>query len=236
MPIPPTPIHQAPAISRSLFVFSIFYGGMTCIAGVLGNTQVSLGPLSALGPVVGLPPLAIEAGIFAFLLLVVTSSAVAELHGRATANKLVLFGFIPLLVSILLTLIVLALPAAGEMGADRLAAFNTMMGATPWIWLGGIIAYGVSQTLNVTIFSWLKGREGNSLLWFRAAIASALSQIIDTILFITIAFGTSAIGWLMAGQMLTKVVLSAVLVPPLIYLAVAIGRRLDAGGGVRPSA
>jgi len=228
MPIPPTPIHQTPAISRSLFVFSIFYGGMTCIAGVLGNKQVSLGPLSALGPVVGLPPLAIEAGIFAFLLLVVTSSAVAELHGRATANKLVLFGFVPLLVSILLTLIVLALPAAGEMGPDRLAAFNTMMGATPWIWLGGIIAYGVSQTLNVTIFSWLKGREGHSLLWFRAAIASALSQIIDTILFITIAFGTSAIGWLMAGQMLTKVVLSAVLVPPLIYLAVAIGRRLDA--------
>jgi uncharacterized integral membrane protein (TIGR00697 family) len=228
MPIPPTPIHQTPAISRSLFVFSIFYGGMTCIAGVLGNKQVSLGPLSALGPVVGLPPLAIEAGIFAFLLLVVTSSAVAELHGRATANRLVLFGFVPLLVSILLTLIVLALPAAGEMGPDRLAAFNTMMGATPWIWLGGIIAYGVSQTLNVTIFSWLKGREGHSLLWFRAAIASALSQIIDTILFITIAFGTSAIGWLMAGQMLTKVVLSAVLVPPLIYLAVAIGRRLDA--------
>ena len=234
MPIPPTPIaHPAPAISRSLFVFSIFYGGMTCIAGVLGNKQVSLGPLSALGPVVGMPPLAIEAGIFAFLLLVVTSSAVAELHGRATANKLVLFGFVPLLVSVLLTLIVLALPAAGEMGADRLAAFNTMMGATPWIWLGGIIAYGVSQTLNVTIFSWLKGREGHSLLWFRAAVASALSQIIDTILFITIAFGTSAIGWLMAGQMLTKVVLSAVLVPPLIYLAVAIGRRLDAGGGAR---
>ena len=48
--------------------------------------------------------------------------------------------------------------------------------------------------------------------------------------------GCFAIGWLMAGQMLTKVVLSAVLVPPLIYLAVAIGRRLDAGGGVRPSA
>jgi uncharacterized integral membrane protein (TIGR00697 family) len=230
MPIPPTPVAHptAPPISRSLFVFSIFYGGMTCIAGVLGNKQVALGPLSALGPVVGLPPLAIEAGIFAFLLLVVTSSAVAELHGRTTANKLVLFGFVPLLVSIVLTLIVLTLPAAGEMGADRLAAFNTMMGATPWIWLGGIIAYGVSQTLNVTIFSWLKGREGHSLLWFRAGVASALSQIIDTILFITIAFGTSAIGWLMAGQMLTKVVLSAVLVPPLIYLAVAIGRRLDA--------
>jgi len=38
------------AISPSLFAFSIFYGGMVCIAGVLGNKQVSLGPISRLGP------------------------------------------------------------------------------------------------------------------------------------------------------------------------------------------
>ena len=36
---------------------AIFYGGMVCIAGVLGNKQVALGPL------------AVEAGIFAFLKL-----------------------------------------------------------------------------------------------------------------------------------------------------------------------
>ena len=53
----------APAIPRSLFAFAVFYGGMVCIAGVLGNKQVALGPL------------AVEAGIFAFLMLVVTSSA-----------------------------------------------------------------------------------------------------------------------------------------------------------------
>ena len=76
-------------ISRSLFFFSIFYGGMVCIAGVLGNKQVALGPLAAIGPMVGLGPLAVEAGIFAFLLLVTISSAVAELHGRAVANRLV---------------------------------------------------------------------------------------------------------------------------------------------------
>jgi len=225
-----TPPRPAPAVAaRSLFAFSIFYGGMVCIAGVLGNKQVALGPLSAIGPLLGFPPLAIEAGIFAFLLLVVTSSAVAELHGRAVANRLVVIGFVPLIVSILLTLTVLQLPAAPEMDRDRLAAFGLMMGATPWIWLGGIIAYGVSQTLNVTIFAWLKGREGQSLLWFRAGVASVLSQIVDTVLFITIAFGRGAIGWLMAGQMLTKVVLSIAVVPPLIYLFVGLGRRLDRG-------
>jgi uncharacterized integral membrane protein (TIGR00697 family) len=219
---------QPTAIPRSLFALSIFYGGMVCIAGVLGNKQIALGPLSDLGRVIGVGPLAVEAGIVAFLLLVVTSSSVAELHGRTVANRLVLFGFVPLIVSILLALLVLVLPAAPAMAPDRLAAFELTMGGTPRIWIGGIVAYGVSQTLNVTIFAALKGREGSRLLWLRAGIASMLSQIVDTLLFVTIAFaGVFPIGELLIGQMIVKVVLSGVLVPPLIYLFVGIGRRLD---------
>jgi len=201
---------------RSLLAFSVFYGGMVCIAGVLGNKQVALGPL------------AVEAGIFAFLLLVVTSSSVAELHGRETANRLVLFGFVPLLLSLALSILVLALPASPEMDRSRLSAFETVMGGTPRIWLGGILAYGISTFLNVTIFSRLKSSEGRGLLWLRAAIASVLSQIVDTFIFITVAFyGVFPIGELLLGQMIAKVVLSAVLVPPFVYAFVALGRRLD---------
>ncbi|MEQ6331923.1 queuosine precursor transporter [Sphingobium sp. MK2] len=215
-------------ISRSLFSFAIFYGGMVCIAGVLGNKQVTLGPISALGPMVGLGPLAVEAGIFAFLLLVTISSAVAELHGRAVANRLVQIGFLPLIASILLSIIVLSVPAANDMDPARADAFAMMMGGTPRIWLGGIIAYGLSQTLNVTLFAALKGREGSRMLWLRAAVASILSQIVDTLLFVSIAFyGIFPIGELLLGQMLAKVVLSALLVPPVIYLLVGLGRRLD---------
>lgn len=215
-------------LSRSLFGFSIFYGGMVCIAGVLGNKQVTLGPVSAIGPALGLGPLAVEAGIFAFLLLVTISSAVAELHGRAVANRLVQIGFLPLIASILLSVLVLAAPAAGDMDPARAQAFAMMMGGTPRIWAGGIIAYGVSQTLNVTLFAMLKGGEGSRLLWLRAAVASILSQIADTLLFVTIAFyGVFPIGELLLGQMLAKVVLSALLVPPVIYLLVGLGRRLD---------
>jgi len=209
------------AVPPSLFAFSIFYGGMVCIAGVLGNKQVALGPL------------AVEAGIFAFLLLVVTSSAVAELFGRETANRLVLIGFVPLILSIVLAEIVLMLPPSPGMPADRLAAFNTMMGSTPRIWVAGIVAYGISQMLNVLIFSKLK-KETGSLLWLRAGIASMTSQIVDTFLFITIAFyGLFPIGSLLLGQLIAKVVLSAILVSPLIYVFVAIGRRLD---GASPKA
>src|SRR3546814_19917775 len=59
-------------LSPSLFLFSIVYGGMVVLAGVLGNKQVALGSW-----------LAVEAGIFAFLLLVALSSAVSEQIGRA---------------------------------------------------------------------------------------------------------------------------------------------------------
>jgi uncharacterized integral membrane protein (TIGR00697 family) len=212
---------RAPAtftIARSLFALAVFYGGMVCIAGVLGNKQVAMGPL------------AVEAGIFAFLLLVVTSSAVAELHGSSVANRLVLLGFVPLIVSFLLTLMVLGLPASPEMDAARLSSFETIMSSTPRIWLGGIFAYGISTLLNVYIFSRLKGREGSRLLWLRSGVASALSQAVDTLIFISVAFyGVFPIGELLAGQMIAKVVLSIVLVPPLIYIFVGIGRRLDRG-------
>src|SRR4051812_44814448 len=203
----------------SLLALSIFYGGMVCIAGVLGNKQVALGPL------------AVEAGIFAFLLLVVTSSSVAELHGRSTANRLVLIGFVPLIVSLLLSIVVLGLPASPQMDPARLSAFETVMGGTPRIWLGGITAYGISTFLNVTIFSRLKAGEGSGLLWLRAGIASVLSQVVDTLIFITIAFyGVFPIREFLLGRLLGKVVLSALPVPPLVYAFVGIGRRLDRAG------
>jgi uncharacterized integral membrane protein (TIGR00697 family) len=208
---------STPAIPRSLFALSIFYGGMVCIAGVLANKQVALGPL------------AVEAGIFAFLMLVVTSSSVAELFGRATANRLVLIGFVPLVFSILLALLVLSLPPAHDMPPERLDAFNTIMGGTPRIWIAGIIAYGVSQFLNVTIFSALRGSGEGRLIWLRAGIAGVLSQIVDTLLFITISFYNEfPITDLLIGQALAKVVLSIVMIPPLVQLFVALGRRLDA--------
>jgi uncharacterized integral membrane protein (TIGR00697 family) len=188
---------------------------MVCIAGVLGVKQVALGPL------------AVEAGIFAFLLLVVMSSAVAELHGQKTATALVRFGFVPLLVSAGLIQLVLALPVDAGMYPPAIDAFPIVVGQGARLMIAGFISYGTSQTLNVYVFGKLAAGTGK-LLWLRGMIASVISQVVDTVLFITISFyGERQIVALMAGQMLTKVVLSIVLVPFLITAFVAIGRRLD---------
>ena len=208
----------APSMPRSLFVFALFYGGMVCISGVLGVKQVALGPL------------AVEAGIFGFLLLVVMGSAVAELHGRRAADLLVRVGFVPLIVSALLIQLVLALPVDPGMYPPAIDAFPIVVGQSARMMIAGLISYGTSQTLNVFIFSKLKGQEGEGrLVWLRGMIASIVSQVVDTILFISISFyGERPILGLMGGQMLAKVVLSIVLVPVLITLFVRLGRKLDA--------
>lgn len=207
----------APAVPRSLFVFSIFYGGMVCMAGVLGVKQVALGPL------------AVEAGIFAFLLLVVMSSAVAELYDQRTATALVRTGFVPLIISALLIQLVLALPHDPGMYPPAITAFPVVVGQSARMMIAGLISYGLSQTLNVALFDRLRSGTGG-LVWLRGMIASVVSQIVDTVLFITISFlGERPILALMGGQMLAKVVLSIVLVPFLITGFVALGRWLDRG-------
>ena len=202
-------------ISKGLFALSLLYGGMTVLAGVLGAKQVALGPL------------AVEAGIFAFLLLVSLSSAVAELYGRPTANRLVRFGFIPLVTAIILSWLVIQLPTDEGMYEPAKEAFPIILGQSWRLMAAGVIAYGVSMSLNVFLFSKLS-RGATKLVAVRAAIASTLSQIVDTLIFITVAFlGVRPIGELILGQAISKVVLSIVLVPFIILLLVRIGRKLD---------
>lgn len=215
----------APAsiIPRSLFVFSLLYGGFVVLAGVMGVKLASLGHWPMLGD------LAVESGIFAFLLLVVLSSAVAELHGQGVAGRLVRYGFIPLIGSmVMLTIVIRLVPPAPFWGDQE--AFARLLGQGARMQFAGLISYGTSQLLNVYIFSRLAGSGGvGGLVAVRAWIASVISQVVDTILFITISFyGTGLpIGQIMEGQIISKLVLSTIMVPALVLAFVKLGRRLD---------
>ncbi|OYW50413.1 MAG: hypothetical protein B7Y36_04800 [Novosphingobium sp. 28-62-57] len=211
----------APAIPRSLFALSLLYGGMCVLAGVLGVKLASLGTWPLLGD------LAVESGIFAFLLLVVMASAVAELFGQDVANKLVRFGFVPLIVSmILLTVVIRVVPPAPFWNDQD--AFARLLGQGARMQFAGLISYGTSQTLNVYLFSRIAGGRGRMLM-LRAWIASMLSQVVDTILFITISFYGQDLPLIsiMQGQIISKLVLSTIMVPPLIWVFVQLGKWLD---------
>ncbi len=195
------------------------------LAGVVAFKQVQLWPSQ----------LAVEAGIFPFLLLVVITSTIAQLYGKALANRLVWIGFLPLALSAALIFLVLSLPPSPEMTdfrSEDLAAFERVLGQTPRILMAGPAAYITSLLLNVWIFSKLAGDQSSgsstTSLMVRGAIASALSQAIDSVIFVTLAFyGEFDITNLLIGQVLAKVTLSIVLVPFLITGGVAVARWLD---------
>jgi uncharacterized integral membrane protein (TIGR00697 family) len=216
-----------PPIPTALFAFALLYGGLVVLAGVLGTKIAALGHW----PLVG--DLAVESGIFAFLLLVVMASAVAELYGQDAANRLVRFGFVPLIISmLLLTFVINVVPPAPFWGDQE--AFARLLGQGARMQFAGLISYGTSQTLNVYVFSRLAGGRGR-LLMLRAWIASLLSQMVDTLIFITISFAgvkdaagvPLPIGEIMAGQIVSKLLLSTIMVPPLIWVFVQLGRKLD---------
>jgi len=218
VPTPVSPVH----VPRGLLLLAILYGGMVPLGGFLGAKQVALGPL------------AVEAGIFPFLTLVALSSAFAELYGRQVADRLVKFGFVPLVTAILLSLLVLSLPTDEGMYPPAKEAFPIIVGQSWRMMAAGIIAYGVSVTLNIWLFDRLRGSTGNAGV--RGFIAAALSQIVDTLIFITVSFvGVRPIMDLMLGQALAKVVLSLVLVPLIIFAAVRIARKLDGTADAPPT-
>ena len=201
-----------------LMFWGVVYGGMVVLAGFLAAKQVTL----------GFGGLAVEAGIFAFLLLVIISSTIAQLYGEKTANRLVFTGFVPLAISVLLVLLVRALPASPDMPPANLDAFQLIHASNWRIMLAGPAAYGVSMLLNVWIFNRLRGSGDGEGLWLalRGGIASALSQAVDSVIFITLAFyGEFPIGPLIVGQALAKIVLSFVLVPVLLTVFVAASRH-----------
>jgi uncharacterized integral membrane protein (TIGR00697 family) len=205
---------QGAAIPRSLQQFAVLYGGLLVVAGVLGFKLIQFGPL------------AVPGGVFAFLLAIVVVNATAELHGRPVAQRMVFMGFVPLIASLALMQLVLALPPAA--GWSGQATAEQVFGSSIRLMLAGMVAYGVSQTLDVTIFTWMRGQPGGHMLWLRATVAALVAQTVDTLIFVTIAFlGVFPLLPVIGGQLAAKAAIWGLAVP-LLYLVVAVGRRLDA--------
>jgi len=200
-------------VPRSLQTYAVLYGGLLVVAGVLGFKLIQLGPL------------AVPGGVFGFLLAIVTVNATAELHGRAVAQRMVFMGFVPLLVAVGLMQLVLALPPAANWTGQAVA--QQVFGSSMRLILAGMVAYGLSQSLDVTIFTWMRGQPGGHMLWLRASVAALVAQTVDTLIFVTIAFfGVFPLLPVIGGQLAAKAMIWLLAIP-LLYTVVAAGRMLD---------
>ncbi len=67
-------------------------------------------------------------------------------------------------------------------------AFGGIFGQGMWIILGSLIAFLVSQIVDVTVFHKIKKRTGQKWVWLRATGSTFVSQLVDSFIVLFIAF------------------------------------------------
>ncbi|MGB3261838.1 queuosine precursor transporter [Paenisporosarcina sp.] len=110
-----------------------------------------------------------------------------EKYGKKEAKKAVWLGFISLLMmTVIMQMVLLFQPAADDFAQESL---STIFGLIPRIALGSMIAYLVSQYTDVLIFSFLRKLfPSDGAFWIRNNGSTMLSQLLDTLIFTSIAF------------------------------------------------
>lgn len=163
----------------------------------------------------------LPAAIIAYPVTFLFTDVVAEVEGRESAQRLVMTGFYLSLVMVALLLAARHLPAAPFWPYQE--AWDRILGATPRIVVASMTAYLISQNHDVWSFHWWKKKTGGRHLWLRNNLSTAVSQLLDSVLFIGIAFWglypAAAVGKMILGQYAVKLVV-ALLDTPFCYMLV----------------
>ncbi len=165
--------------------------------------------------------LILPAAIILYPLTFLFTDVVAEVEGKKSAGSLVMTGFYLSLFMVIAILVGRLLPPAGFWGHQE--AYNVILGSTPRIVLASVIAYLIAQNHDIWAFHWWRERTAGRHLWVRNNLSTIVSQMIDSVLFIGIAFwGTvppATIGVMIMSQYIVKVGI-ALLDTPFCYLLV----------------
>lgn len=147
----------------------------------------------------------IPAAIVAYPITFLMTDVIGEIWGKEQANYTVKIGFYCQLVSLLMIGLAILLPIAPF--ADNQESFKGVLSSSFRVVAASMISYLCSQCWDVWIFHKLKDRNKQHK-WIRNNISTISSQIIDTVIFITIAFvGIVPNIWIMIfSQYLIKVI------------------------------
>ncbi|SFB11497.1 hypothetical protein SAMN04488072_10798 [Lentibacillus halodurans] len=197
-----------------MFVYlNALFVGLLLISNILGVKLFSLGEI------------VLPAAVIVYVVTYLITDVIGEVYGRDAARKTVQAGFLTQVIALLFIFIAIELPAAPDFGMQP--EFAAILGGSFRVMLASLISYVVSQNLDVSIFHRLKARHGESKLWLRNNLSTVTSQLVDTTVFIAVAFwGTvpfSVLVGMIVSQYLVKLGI-ALLDTPIVYLFVKFAR------------
>ncbi|NMA92900.1 MAG: queuosine precursor transporter [Firmicutes bacterium] len=198
---------------RLLFLTSLFITSLL-IANITAVKLVQIGGLI------------VPAAVFVFPITFLVTDVVCEVWGKKQATELVWLGFFMNIVLMGYLQLGRVLPPAPVWPDQK--AYEAIFGAVPRIVLASMCAYIISQTHDVWAFDYWRRLTRGKHLWLRNNLSTMASQLMDTVVFITIGFaGTVPRGALIGmifSQYMVKLVL-ALIDTPFCYLVVNWARK-----------
>jgi uncharacterized integral membrane protein (TIGR00697 family) len=162
-------------------------------------------------------------GILPWPVVFLTTDLINEYFGEKGVRRLSLLTACLIAYAFIILLLGIAIPAAKGISPVSDAQFQAVFGQSMWIIFGSIIAFLVSQLIDVTVFWYFKNKTGDTKIWLRATGSTVISQLFDSFIVLGIAF------WLpgkidfetFIGSALTGYTFKlgiAVLLTPMIYI------------------
>ncbi len=178
------------------------------------------------GKLIGLANLTLPAAVFVFPITFLITDTVNEVWGNKQAREMVWLGFFMSLVMIAFLQLGRILPSAPFW--EHQAAYEAILGTVPRIVAASMAAYLASQLHDVWAFNFWRRVTAGKHLWLRNNLSTMTSQLMDSAIFITLAFFGVVPGSLVVGmifsQYLVKLILAAA-DTPLCYLVVRWARK-----------
>lgn len=155
------------------FLFAFFVGFM-----VLVNTLGS--------KVTTIFGVRMSVGIFFMPVLFLITDVIGEVCGKKEASRFVTDSTIVLVVAFLMILLCVKVKP-NPTYADQ-ASYETVFYSSLRMTAASIISFVISQSFDVFIFDFIRGKTGGKHLWIRNNLSTICSQFVDTTIFMFIAF------------------------------------------------
>mgnify|MGYP002524180577 CR=1 FL=1 len=168
--------------NSNLIMLNIIFVVSIVIANVVGckiiDTGLSLGGIR----------LALSGGAITYAFTFLCTDIIGEIWGKVEAKKAVWRGFIGQLFALALIILTQYTPTNN---AAMQAAYETLLGQTPFFVAGSLCAYLASQSWDVWVFHKIRERMDakHSMRWVWNNVSTATSQIFDTAIYALISFG-----------------------------------------------
>ena len=177
----------------------------------------------------------LTAGVIIWPVVFITTDIINEYFGKDGVKKVSLLTVALILYAFLVITIVTGLPPAAfwldlnkqdpqgnPFNIDF--AFNSIYRQGLGIIIGSMVAFLVSQFLDASVFHWLRRYTGSKKIWLRATGSTLVSQLIDSVVVLFVAFylfGNWSLGLVFSVAVINYIYkfFIAIVLTPLLYLA-----------------